>query len=75
MIMINLDYAHIAETIMYQRKKNVQPMELSAIPVEMLTILQKCVDPQESGVVKSMFMKCTRVRTVTWMNHHQNSLF
>lgn len=66
---------HIVETIMYQRKKNVQPMEISAKPVEMLTILQKCVDPQESGVVKSMFMKCTRVRTVTWMNHHQKSLF
>lgn len=46
-----------------------------AIPAEMLTILQKFVDPQESGVVKSMFMKCTRARTVTWMNHHQKSLF
>lgn len=57
--MINFDYAHIVETIMYQRRNNVQPMELSAIPVEMLAILHKCVDPQESGVVKSMFMKCT----------------
>lgn len=65
MIMVNLNYAHIMETIMYQRRKNVQHMELFAIPVEMLTILLKCVDPQESGVVKSMFMKCTRARTVT----------